>query len=99
MSKIKWKVSEEPCGRYRSFEKRRWPQAWHKDTERALFSIDCPDEYSNGKPPHQPLVLRAAKRTDEGRWRWVTLKRRFDSLRELKEFAAQLFEHNPEWFE
>lgn len=97
-SMLKWTVSERPVGRYRSFETRAWPICEHKITNRTLFLIDCLDEYTNGKPPHGPLTLRVAKATEDGRWKWVQLVKKFDTLPELKAAAQIVFDRHPEWF-
>lgn len=42
--KLKWKVQPAPTGRYRSFDKRGWPQLLTPSDRVAAF-IDCEDSY------------------------------------------------------
>jgi hypothetical protein len=97
-NQIKWLVEEAPTGRYRSFHRRGWPTAKHKITGRTLFSIGCEDDYINGKPPHGLLSLRVAKSNENDSWDWVVLKRKFETLAELKAAAIVVYQNNLEWF-
>jgi len=43
--KLKWKVSEVPTGRYRSFHGRQWPSASYVGTDKPAVYLSCEDDY------------------------------------------------------
>jgi hypothetical protein len=102
LPKIKWKVSDIPVGRYRSFEKRGWPSAEYLDG-RAAFYIYCDDEYRprNVKTGnHKELTVKIAewfpeRSAEYDAFRWHTLKNRFATLKEAKEAAMNALKAHP----
>ena len=94
--KYRWKVSPEPTGRYRSFEKRSWPTAWYANGEIAA-SISCDDDYRpvdarEGK--HGPLTVAVADHSEE-KWKWRRMKQRFSTLTEARDGFAKLLNIMP----
>ena len=93
--KLRWKTSEVPIGRYRSFSKRHWPMAEFADG-RTAYAIYCEDDYTakrgKGEHGHAPLTLRFADWPEvrpEGAaaFTWRTFKTRFGTLAEAKAYA------------
>ena len=93
--KFKWKVSNEPVGRFRSFDKRSWPSA--SVDGHAVAWIECEDAYEprNVKTGnHKELTIHIAvyslTKSDldkHGTWRWKTLTKKAKTLDEAKELA------------
>ncbi len=100
MSKlIKWKVDPEPTGRYRSFDRRGWPDAHYKNkSEDVAARIRCEDEYypRNVKSGnHKPLKVYVAdwSRSPKGTsFIWLKIKGEFKTLKEAKEAAEKIIE-------
>jgi hypothetical protein len=88
MVQVKWKVAEAPTGRYRSFEKRGWPSASFKGTDRSAIAIYCDDSYTPQRARdgmHGELMVCIADYSVEGPgFKWRTLKARFKTLDEAK---------------
>ncbi len=86
--KYKWRVQPEPTGRYRSFEKRGWPDAHYCDeTESPCADIICEEEYvprDVKSGDHPPLTLRIADHSQKP-WKWVRARKQFNTLTEAKE--------------
>ena len=97
--KIKWRVSPEPTGRYRSFENRAWPQAEYANGQPCAWIL-CEDEYY---PPdvregrHRPLTVRVADHSRPEGWMWRTLKTRRTTLADAKAAVEQFLTSNPTW--
>lgn len=98
--KIKWSVSPEPTGRYRSFDKRGWPTAdWKNEQESACACIYCADDYSIRRAKsgnHAELEVRVANHSQKP-WRWATLKNRFKTLDEAKAAVIKVLARYPEF--
>jgi hypothetical protein len=102
MLKYRWKLPPAPTGRYRSFEKRGWPDAMVGDT--CIASIHCEDNYvpravKVGK--HKPLTIsvrceREVTAENRCKWRWRKLKGEFLTLADAKLAFAQFIEKYPE---
>jgi len=100
---LKWKVGEVPTGRYRSFEKRWWPDACYAGTELPAAQIYCKDDYEPKKAKtgdHSELEVRIAcwywienENPLRQSFRWRSLKQRFATLQEAKD-AAESFVSN-----
>lgn len=101
MTKVKWKVSEAPTGRYRSFERRMWPTG---DIDgKAAFYIACEDSYvpANVKCGNHAELRLSVARYDEQKigFTWFTFNKRFATLQEAKDFAQVFADKNPYFFE
>lgn len=102
--KIKWKVSEPPSGKYRSFEPRGWPSAYFIDKEQNPAGyILCEDEYipKNVKTGnHRTLALYVAdyskSNAETGRFVWRKAKKYFTTLQEAKEALDRIYKKYPE---
>lgn len=86
MIKYKWKVQSEPTGRYRSFDKRGWPEAVTPEGD-TLAVLHCDDDYvpslaKSGN--HRPITIRIRIASETGSWRWGKLKGEWPSLKEAK---------------
>lgn len=94
--KHKWKVSEAPTGRYRSFERRSWPSADYENGKPAAF-IQCVDEYQPGRVKtrsHAPLLLRIADYSvTPFKWRLVTAQ--YNTISELKVGLIKILDKYP----
>lgn len=102
MTKIIWKVSPEPTGRYRSFQKRDWPDASYEDGKHA-GSIECDEEYcpadiKAGKTFELRLSFADYSEGSEslGAWKRKTFKKRFSTIGECKKFLKEYFVAKPE---
>lgn len=100
MAKLKWKVSDVSTGPYRTFFKRGWPSATLNGE--MAFSIRCEDDYvpsliKTGE--HAELILSYTDRRDKKfGWTWMTFKKRFATIQEVKEFAQGFADRNPHIF-
>lgn len=97
MSKITWRVSDKPTGRYRSFEKRGWPSASYEDGSPAAH-IYCDDAYEpsnvrEGK--YSPLTLMVADHSRKS-WKWRKAKRQFATLHEAQIALERILQKYPE---
>ena len=83
--KIKWKVAEKETGRYASFHKRGWPDAYYSngDIAAALYCDDsyCPRLAKTGE--HGDITVRIADYSTTP-WRWRTLVKRCKTLPDAK---------------
>ena len=98
MIKLKWKVSEKPTGRYRSFSRRSWPDAWYENGDIAA-SIICESEYvlANVKiGNHKALRIRIADHAMKP-WLWRTLMQRAHTLKEAKELVKEFLNEHPSY--
>lgn len=96
--KIKWKVQEPETGRYRSFHKRGWPSAEFMDGATCAY-VSCEDEYTYARVKtgdHKPLILRMAK-YEGNSWKWVTMKKQYATLKELKDAIPRILAAHPEF--
>lgn len=101
--KLKWKVSEVPTGRYRSFEHRSWPSAYFQD-DRPAVCIYGDVEYSGPRArATEGLQLticiadwsKPSNPSTGNGFTWRTLKQRAISLAQAKEIAAAFLERYP----
>lgn len=97
--KLKWKVQPTPTGRYHSFNRRGWPEAFLHDQLIAAF--ECVDDYY---PPsvkaghHQELKVRIYNYTEGPQKRSTHyLKQRAKTLEEGKLLVAAFFEKYLAW--
>lgn len=103
--KLKWRVSDVPTGRYRSFERRGWPSADFTNGDTAV-GLYCKDEYRPADVKtgnHAEIVIRIAdysepsnKETGAG-FTWRQLKKRAATLAEAKELASKFFDKYPQF--
>lgn len=103
--KIKWKVGEEPTGRYRSFSKWLWPKAEYSDGE-ACAIIYCADSYAPWRVRecnHAPLEVRIADHSMPSNpekklgFTWRVFKKKCATLAEAKELVASVLAKHPEF--
>lgn len=105
--RLKWRVSPEPTGRYRSFEQRGWPMAYYPDGTYA-GCLTCPDPYEpwnmrEGK--HAPITITIARHHPKsewgqlGAWTVVRLKATQPNLpaakKALEDFLGRMTEYHP----
>jgi len=102
--KLKWRVKSTPTGRYRSFEKRGWPDADYPNGRPAV-SIDCDTSYSAtvvASEKHGPLSVHIACHNKIEDWpklgafNWRTLIKRASTLAEAKKLAEDFISSHPE---
>ena len=89
--KLKWKVSDEPVGRYRSFERRGWPSAYWSSGESAAHII-CKDSYVPRDVKignHSALKVMLADHSVKP-WTWRKARMECKTLKEAKEFVEHL---------
>lgn len=101
--KVVWRVDPPPTGRYRSFERRAWPQAsYGKDGKPAAF-LDSTDEYEPSKVrtgEHAPISITICHHQHPNRgnsWALLKLKATAKTLAEAKSMVAQLIAKHPEY--
>ncbi len=98
--KFKWKVSEPPVGRYKSFQKRMWPGASYLNKkESPAAQIYCEDGYKPWKArsgEHKELTLCIADHSVMP-WAWRTIKKRFKTLVEAKIAFDIFIKNHPEY--
>ena len=102
--KLVWRVSAEPTGRYRSFDKRQWPFAYYATGEPAVMLL-CADGYSAkealtrmGSPVpdnHAPIHIHVADHS-QNPWQWRQAKYTYQSLQAAKAAALILLQKHPE---
>lgn len=101
--KLKWKISEKPKGRYKSFQKTHWPTASYEDGKAAII-ISCENDYSiqtakSGK--HDPLNVYVADWSardndpNAGAFNWRKLKATFTNLEDAKKAGIEILKKNP----
>lgn len=101
--KIQWRVDPSPVGRYKSFQKRKWPTAWYSDVWKPMAFIRCEDSYepSNVKlGDHAPLtvVLCHHRHPQAGNsWKLLRMKKRFENLAEAKIAVQDFLDAHPEF--
>jgi hypothetical protein len=102
--KLKWKVSEIPTGPYRSFDTRSWPSAEDEEGNSIAMILSdseyVPKNVKTGN--HLPLSLCFADysvdKVKEGAFKWKTLKRKFNTLKEVKKYMAEFVILYPQYF-
>ena len=98
-TKIKWKASDVPVGKFRSFSQRAWPTAFYTDdNETAAAHFSCVDAYSPKMvklQTHGPLTIYVADHSGE-KWTWRKLNKTAPSLKEAKEIVEQFLNTHPE---
>lgn len=106
--KLKWKVSEEPTGRYRSFEKRSWPTAYYgSENGKPAAFIYCSESYTaqrakSGECELKIVILNHNQDyvKSKGLTAWVrcTLKKTVKTVAEAKETVYAFLESRPHWW-
>jgi hypothetical protein len=102
---VKWKASEPPSGRFRSFSTRAWPSAEYANGDPAV-SIYSTDEYRPADAKsgqHAPLTVMIAdwglspeEKAKRGAFVWRKMKGEFKTLAEAKAAAEKLLTANPQ---
>lgn len=91
---MRWRTSEKPTGRYRSFQRRAWPSLF--DGEEIKAQIRCKDDYI-------PAHIKDAKHSelevwiavpDNGSFQWRRLIKRAKTLKEAKELGENYVRNN-----
>jgi hypothetical protein len=105
--KFKWKTSEAPTGRFKSFHKRGWPGADFPNGDAAI-RLECPDGYHPadvkiGK--HEEISVYIADHSTRERlgaeaagFEWKKLKARAKTLDEAKKLGMAALEGRPEFW-
>lgn len=104
--KFIWVVSPQPTGRYRSFERRAWPECWsgkHTDDDACLIAdiveLDGASYYgSDAKRTDLRLKVKVFIYTIENGLRHRQVRRSkatFSSIAECKDFVKRYFTANP----
>lgn len=104
--KLKWKNSDAPTGRFRSFHKRGWPTADIAGTDIMAVMLSCEVSYSKAAvdaKSHGEIKVSIADRRKPndpaaGAWVWRTLKERFHDLESAKATATRFVLAHPEFF-
>lgn len=96
--KLKWRVGEKPTGRYRSFHKRYWPQAWYGDhLVAALDEVDG-DSYDYVISEDATLMVYVFDYRDGAVGRKMhRLKARPVGVKAAKALVQRFFEINSDW--
>lgn len=95
--KYKWKVSEKPKGKYRSFEKREFPFAEYENGEFAaqMISESWYDSEKKKKGEYKPITLVIADHSEKP-WKRRVFKKRFLTIDDAKEAFKKLLKEHPE---
>lgn len=98
--KLRWKVGDIYTGRYRSFQKRHWPQAYWPNGQLAA-ALTCEDAYV---PRHAKMGMHAPLEAyvysyAEGavKRRMMVLTTQYATLKEAKEHVTSFLERHPEY--
>jgi hypothetical protein len=94
-SKLKWRVQPAPTGRYRSFERRGWPEAQIDGVIVAM--LEAPENYSTRVLETTELRVRVTDRSKAGPFAWRTLKARPIGVTAAKALVGAFFAAHPEW--
>lgn len=98
--KLKWKVSEAPTGRYRSFEFRHWPTAERGD--KMAVSLSCKNDYVPAAVKvgnHEPIRIYIAEyKIGVPGFSWRQLREPAKTLKEAKARAQAFCDAHPDWF-
>jgi hypothetical protein len=94
--KLKWRVADRPTGRYRSFERRGWPNADYENGKPAAM-LRCQDEYvpkcvKDGD--HGLIEIYVADHSGE-QWRWRKAINRAVTLDYAKSLVRRILEAHP----
>lgn len=101
--KVVWRVDPPPTGRFRSFERRAWPQASYGKNGKPAAFLDSPDEYEPSKVRtgnHAPISITICHHQHPNRgnsWTLLKLKATAKTLEEAKSMVAQLIAEHPEY--
>lgn len=114
MPKIRlvWRVDPEPTGKYSFVERRGWPFAYYRDSEReeTAVALFCAKEYvpslvREGKHPEIKIKIadhsvadNEEERAKYGSRRMRTLIQRAKTLKEAKEIAQGFLDQHPEFW-
>lgn len=94
--KIVWRVQPKPTGRYRSFQKRGWPQAFLNDAEGSLIAaLHADEDYPAPKQEIRVVVYDHRKGMQERKS--AQLKQRAKSVDHAKRLVQEFYNKNPEW--
>ena len=94
--KLRWEMSSEPTGRYRSFQRRGWPTAFFQDG-RYAGHILCDDDYVPRlirECKHLPLQLVAQNYVTGKRYR---LREQFATLPQAKIGLLTFLQKHPDF--
>lgn len=109
--KLKWRVSPEPTGRYRSFDTRSWPHADYPNGDTAAM-LTCSESYTadlakggltmSGNPPViYAYVADYSNYNSEtpdpqkSPWNYRKLKQEFNNVRDAKDACVRVLIKNP----
>lgn len=99
MTKLIWRVQPAPTGRYRSFEKRGWPDASYDDADESPAAmITSEDAYAPSRiktGEHAELIVHIADWSIPPSFKWRQAKKRCKTLAEAKALAQAIIDANP----
>jgi len=102
--KIVWRVQPPPTGRYRSFQRRGWPQATFGKDGPLLAMLDCEDDYTPARAQCEELANQITIRVchhqhpDMPRsWKVFALKQPARSFAQAQARVAAFYESKPDW--
>ncbi len=95
--KYKWKVQEALTGRYKSFEKRGFPEAWYENGDiAALMSSESdydPRDVKLGE--YKPITLRIADHSIKP-WKWRKITGEYKTIQDAKDAFERILIKHPE---
>ncbi len=95
--KVKWVVEAKPTGQWRSFQERRWTQAYIG--EQWVAYVECEQEYSLRRAKvgnHDPLKICLVAEVN-GKRKRVRMTKNAATLDEAKARVSEFFARNPDW--
>jgi glutamine amidotransferase-like uncharacterized protein len=98
--KLIWRVQPVPTGRYRSFEKRGWPEATFDNQDKtpaAMIACEVDYKISIAKSGNHPELTVRVRVPSETSWKWATLKKRAANMREAKDLVDLFYKANPQY--
>lgn len=103
MSALCWRVDPPATGRFRSFQRRGWPQASYGPNGKPAAFLDSSDEYEPSKVKtgeHAPITITICHHQHPKRgnsWTLLRFKTQAKTLKEAKEMVAALIAKHPEY--
>ena len=99
---IYWKVGPAPTGRYRSFQRRSWPIAYYKGSDKPAFFLECADDYEPQAAKtgsHAPIYVVACHHnhpSSPNSWARLKMREPFSSLDAAKAACLAALNEKPE---
>lgn len=99
---IYWKVDPAPTGRYRSFQKRGWPTAYYKGSDKPAFFLESADAYEPQAVKagtHAPIYVVACHHnhpSSPNSWARLKMREPFATLDAAKAACLAALNEKPE---